>query len=635
MNSTGTHLPRISHPISTHESETHQNVLVQGNKRMLNENLELVKLSACDVFAKFNRSLSDIDAAIMGKPVTVDSRVEKEKAEVRGGKVVYVKSPVEERKVELTLKEFIDNPHKGEQESRYNNSLRTVISILAMIEKSSQLPGHEILTGSDSRGALLDNVICTDGEGTIFLRSFQNKNTAERIEKKLSEERAAGNNAIESNLLGLMDAIQQFGHKYYLNAAPTVAPSRKPGFKQMRLVADWFRRALPAGDAGAVTSDVTTASQSTNNVDLATAPAPLAPETSRRAPVYDKPTFSDADVPFSRFVYSELADKVITQRNFSSDEAKVLKSRMRHIRDQPDMKHERIPLVAMTYFERIKEKNPELDSLSVLVGALMLADTYVNDAVFSVKAWTVPTGFSIDDVKQAKEDALEALGYRIEITPDEFAKLRDLMKSRQKAPSIVVSNDVHENISENVLEHVSENVSEDVFKDSAYLRELFKWVGDSGADSVARIPVSSDDTKGKEDLIQKTESRLKSAQVKLDPFAAVRRTYEEMTTHVEEKANRLAALDEKIKSRNSSRFSTINDLRHLMREHQFKQAGKLHKSDAAYEQERNDIRTWLRIYAAYHDTTQSPAWQEKSSTLEKEVDELTIELKALREQLGQ
>lgn len=491
--------------------------------KVLCQNPEILKQTAVSAFSKFDTSLKDIKAAIMGKPNTVLSRIKSKKGEVRNGKVVYVTHPDKEEKVTLTLDKFFNNRRPGEQESRCNDALRVVFSSLGKIETFPELPGHEELAGSDGKGRLLDQTICTDDKGPIPLRDLVVKDIAKRVEKKISEERVVGNKDIESNLLNLMDAIHKFGSTYYLkdSDAPTGVVYRRPTPRQITLLADYLRQTLSGDDL----------------------------ETARVA-----------------------------------------------------------------------------------------------------------------GDKQAQYDELK------EIAPDQLVKPRDFMKSDQKEPSEDVFYDVSEDVSHDVPEDVFHDVTEDVsrkvpydvLKDSAYLGKLSEWV-DKGADSVTHMTAFSSDEKRdavsmtepqpassrpstasrpldmqtRKDLMRKMEAKeslLSRAKSRLDAINAERSKYENMTpSHAEEKGNRLAFLEEKIKSRNSSRFSTINDLRRLRRERQFTQAGKLYKSDDAYKQELNGLRSWMKEYQ----DNQPAKWKNEKSELEKEIVKLVIELKQLREELEQ
>lgn len=179
--------------------------------------------------------------------------------------------------------------------------------------------------------------------------------------------------------------------------------------------------------------------------------------------------------------------------------------------------------------------------------------------------------------------------------------------------------------------------------DVVYLKAIFNWIDSIKPDS---IPVSSSnetpadvsvkapqDRQAKKDSKEAKELRLKSARGELAAINGMRRKYADMAPHVEEKKKRIAELEEKIKSRNPSRFSTINDLRSLLRERQFRQAGKLHKSDTAYEQELNDLRSWMKDYDSYRDTTQSAQGKEKKLALIREVIKLSGEVNQLGEEL--
>lgn len=133
---------------------------------------------------------------------------------MKDGKLVQVKGAPVTREVKLNLSEFIDNPRKGEQERRCNNSLRTAIAILAKIKDCPQLPGHETLAVSGDTPALLDQIVCNDHAGTIRLRDLQNKDIFRRVEEKLSDERKAETRPTESTLLRLMADIHNFGRTY-------------------------------------------------------------------------------------------------------------------------------------------------------------------------------------------------------------------------------------------------------------------------------------------------------------------------------------------------------------------------------------------------------------------------------------
>jgi hypothetical protein len=225
-------------------SETEKNAAIPpAGRDMAAANRKDVQESMADAFGRFDRSVDDIKAAIRGNPRTVTSTVIRTNTSVTDeGKIIKEKSAPKSAPFKLDFPSFVKRPAQGEQEVRRNDSLRSIVAGLAQVGTSPGLPGHEEagaipglpISGkhqaksvheNESRepressppSGLLNKVVCSDSEGTIFLHQLQNKVDVDRIQQKLTEERAAGKHDTEDHLISLITDLQNFGRSFYLH----------------------------------------------------------------------------------------------------------------------------------------------------------------------------------------------------------------------------------------------------------------------------------------------------------------------------------------------------------------------------------------------------------------------------------